>query len=137
MTRERIVIALGVSAATIAFGCSAAAAQTAASPFTDAQVQAGRGAYASYCASCHGLDLNGMGHFPALTGKAFVSEWGGRTTHDLYEKIRGTMPFCAGGTLDDNSYAAIVALILKTNGAAAGSQPFTTNTSLTISTIVN
>ena len=136
MACKLIVFALGASAATIGFGFSAAVAQTAPSPFTDAQVQAGRGAYASYCASCHGADLNGTGHFPALTGKAFVSEWGGRTTHDLYEKIRDTMPFCAGGTLDDNSYAAIVALILQTNGAVAGSQPFAADTTLTISTIV-
>ena len=65
-----------------------------------------------------------------------MSEWSVRTTHDLYEKIRSTMPFCAGGTLDDSSYVAIVALILKANGAAAGRQPFTTDTSVEINSIV-
>jgi mono/diheme cytochrome c family protein len=136
VTRTVIIIVFGGFVAALGFGYSAAVAQTAASPFTDDQVQAGHGAYASYCASCHGGDLTGTGHFPALTGKAFLNEWGSRTTHDLYEKIRDTMPFCAGGTLDDNSYAAIVALILKANGAAAGSQPLTPDTSLEIDTIV-
>jgi polar amino acid transport system substrate-binding protein len=134
--REKIVIAFWVFTTALGFGSSIASAQTVPGPFTDAQVQSGQSAYTSYCASCHGVGLNGTGNFPALTGKAFVSEWGGRTTHDLYEKIRGTMPYCAGGTLDDNSYVAIVALILKANGAATGDHPFTTDTSVTISTLI-
>jgi hypothetical protein len=92
--------------------------------------------YDSYCASCHGVNPNGRGHFPASTGKAFMSEWGCRTTHDLYEKIRDTMPFCAGGTLEDDFRASIVTLILKTNGAAASSQPLTPDVSVTMSVTV-
>jgi hypothetical protein len=80
--------------------------------------------------------MSGTGHFPALTGTAFVAEWGSRTTKELYEKIRGTMPFCAAGSLSDNEYASIVALILKSNGAKASGEPLTSDTSPVISTIL-
>jgi mono/diheme cytochrome c family protein len=134
--RDMSLIALWVYATVIDLGSSTAMAQTAPGPFADAEVQAGHSVYTSYCASCHGADLNGTGNFPALTGKAFMSEWRGRTTHDLYEKIRGTMPYCAGGTLDDNSYVVIVAWILKANGAATGGPPLATDTSVTISRLI-
>ncbi len=136
MTCNRIIIVLAVCLAVLDFGHSAAVAQTSIGAFTDAQVDAGRVPYSSYCASCHGADLNGTGHFPALVGTAFVGEWGSRTTKELYEKIRGTMPFCAAGSLSDTEYASIVALILKTNGAKAGGEPLTSDTSLTINAML-
>ena len=70
MTRKRIISVVAVSLMVLDFGHSAAMAQASTGAFTDAQVDAGRAPYSSYCASCHGADLNGTGHFPALVGTA-------------------------------------------------------------------
>ena len=57
MTCKRIFIILAVSLAVLEFGHSAAMAQASTDAFTDAQVDAGRAPYPSYCASCHGADI--------------------------------------------------------------------------------
>lgn len=123
--------------ATISLWGSDAVAQTInPAPFTQAQADAGREAYATSCASCHNDDLSGKGA-PALVGKSFVeSDFGSQTTAQLYKFIQSSMPFCEGGSLAVDSYVNILAFILEANGAKPGSQPLTPTTSVKLNDII-
>jgi mono/diheme cytochrome c family protein len=111
--------------------------QTAAGPFTQAQVDAGRRDFGANCAQCHNPDLSGSNDAPQLAGDAFIGAWKGRTTQALYNKISKTMPPERGGTLDEATYTAIAAYILHANGATAGSTAFTPITVAGIGTIAS
>src|ERR1700693_2231008 len=80
---------------TVAFG------QGRPAPFTQAQVDTGRQAYADNCALCHRPDMAGTNDAPALAGSAFMGAWKGRTTDALYSKISKTMPANAPASLDE------------------------------------
>jgi alcohol dehydrogenase (cytochrome c) len=121
------IVALG----TVALG-------QAAGPFTQAQVDAGRLAYADNCAACHQADMAGTNDAPALAGSAFIGAWKGRTTEALYNKISKTMPAGRGGSLDEATYTSIVAYILRANGAAPGNTAFAPATApVSIGSIAN
>jgi alcohol dehydrogenase (cytochrome c) len=129
-------VPLGLAAAMAAAALSGLSfGQTAAGPFTQAQVEAGRQAYGDNCAQCHNPDLSGSNDAPQLAGDAFIGAWKGRTTQALYNKISKTMPLGQGGTLDDATYSAITAYILHANGASAGSVAFTADTTTGIGAI--
>ena len=128
-------IALGALGAT-AFGPTALG-QNAAGPFTAAQVNDGREAYAAACAYCHLPDLAGTNDAPALGGSAFIGAWGKRTTAQLFSKIHLTMPLGAGGSLTEKQTSDIVAFILERNGAKAGTTPLTSKTAIAIGTIAS
>ncbi|HMH64269.1 MAG TPA: c-type cytochrome, partial [Rhizomicrobium sp.] len=117
----------GIALGTVAFGPSAFG-QGAAGPFTAVQVDAGRQAFGDNCAQCHLADLSGTNDAPQLAGSAFMGAWGKRTTGELYSKIHTTMPLGRGGSLDEATYANIVAYILRANGATPGSTAFTPTT---------
>ena len=120
----------------LGFGWSrtaAAAGQTGV--FTAAQADAGRTAYRTHCAGCHATDLGGRDDAPALTGPDFLKTWGPRTTAQLHDFIRTTMP-PDGTALTPDEYLAVVAHLLERNGAAAGDQPFTATTAVGIASIV-
>ncbi len=117
--------------ATVAFG------QGATGPFTQAQVDAGRQAYADNCAACHQADLSGTNDAPQLAGSAFIGAWKGRTTEALYNKISKTMPAGRGGSLDEATYTSIVAYILRANGATPGTTAFTPTSAVSIGAIAN
>jgi alcohol dehydrogenase (cytochrome c) len=117
---------MGAALGTVAFGPSALG--QAAGSFTAAQVDAGRQAFADNCAVCHLADLAGTNDAPALAGSPFIGAWKGRTTAQLYSKIHTTMPLGRGGSLDEATYANIVAYILRANGATPGSTAFTPTT---------
>ena len=110
-------------------------AQPAAAPFTAAQVEAGRTAYAANCASCHQANLAGSGEQPALAGPGFMAAWGRRTTKEFYDDIRAQMPYGKGGSLDAATYQNITAFVLSANGAKPGSAAFNGNQSVRISTV--
>jgi alcohol dehydrogenase (cytochrome c) len=110
---------------------SHASAQTATpGPFTEAQAQAGQTAYAQNCARCHDA-----GEAPQLSGAGFMNAWSSRTTKDLYARIKDTMPVDNPGVLSSDTVVAIVAHLLKTNGATAGATAFTPTTAVAINTI--
>jgi alcohol dehydrogenase (cytochrome c) len=96
------------------------AQQRPAGPYTQAQAAAGRATYQTYCASCHGADLNGR-EGPQLAGANFVSQWGDRTASELFRYLQSTMP-PGGATLPADSYRDLAAFILDANGARAGSE---------------
>ena len=106
-------------------------------PFTAAQADAGRAAYASNCMSCHQANLAGEGDALALAGKTFTAAWGKRTTADLYNTIRTSMPYGNPNSLDAKTYAGLTAFILQANGAKPGAGELTPANAVKISTIVN
>ena len=104
---------------------------------TSAQIEAGRKAYASYCAACHHEQLLGRGDALPLVGQAFSTGWGQRNTRDLYELIRTTMPLAAGGSLDEATYLAVTAFILAYNGASPGAEALTPSTAVRIASVID
>jgi mono/diheme cytochrome c family protein len=105
--------------------------QPAAGPFTAEQATAGRTAYDTNCASCHGADLSGGG-VPALAGSPFLGSWGSKTTRDLPGLVQTTMPPDKPGGLPEQTYLNIVSYIMQANGSPAGTQPLTPTTSVSI-----
>ena len=112
--------------ALLALGASATLAQsrsgTGAGRYTAEQADAGARLYAINCAMCHGTRLEGRGEIPALTGR-FVANWAGRPVGDLYTYVSQAMPQHAPGTLSPEQNAQLLALLLRANGAPAGTRP--------------
>src|SRR5580704_14228205 len=135
--RNRVMLLATFAVMAIGFWIAAARAQQtlAVAPFTDAQASAGQAAYAQSCASCHANSLAGSGEAPALAGSAFVDSWGSRTTQELYNEIRLAMPPENPNSLGPDTYAAIVAFLLKANGAQAGTSLLTPDTAVTIRSV--
>ena len=116
-------------------GVFVAAQQPSGAPvFTAAQVDAGRTAYEASCASCHVSDLGGRNEAPQLAGADFMNVWRTQGVDALFGFIRSTMP-PGGARLSDDQYLAIVAYILRSNGAAPGAQPLTAATAIPIGSI--
>jgi alcohol dehydrogenase (cytochrome c) len=104
--------------------------------FTREQAASGRAAYEMSCASCHRSDLAGSNDAPPLAGADFINAWRSRTTRDLLNEIRTTMPLDDPGGLAEPVYANIVAYLLQQNGATGGSEALTTGTAASIGSIV-
>ena len=88
-------------------------------PYTAEQANAGRATYQIKCATCHLPDLKGSNEASPLTGINFLNTWRDRTTSDLFNRIRNTMPVTDPGSLGDEEAVNIVAYIFQANGAAA------------------
>ena len=88
--------------------------------YTDAQAEKGKALYAQNCSSCHGDTLEGGEMAPPLAGGAFISNWGGLTAGDLFDRIRTTMPLNTPGKLSREVNAGILAYIFKFNTFPAG-----------------
>ena len=59
-----------------------------------------------------------------------MDTWGPHTTQELFTRIRESMPPENPNGLSADTYASIVAFLLKANGAQAGSSAFTHATSV-------
>jgi mono/diheme cytochrome c family protein len=88
--------------------------------YTEAQAKRGELLFGRECAKCHGATLSGGGDAPALSGGTFLSNWGGLTVGDLFERIRTTMPQDDPEKLSSQQYADILAFILSRNDFPAG-----------------
>jgi mono/diheme cytochrome c family protein len=93
------------------------------------------------CSSCHRPDLSGHGpdghnDTPPLAGKYFVKQWRDRSVQDLMGYLRTTMPPRSQGSMTEDTAADLVAFILESNGASAGSQPLTPSTNVVIRAIL-
>jgi mono/diheme cytochrome c family protein len=135
VTSEAQPLLLVRGGASLAFGWSRtadAAGQTAV--FTAAQAEAGRTAYRTHCAGCHASDLGGRDDAPALAGPDFLKTWGPRSTAQLHDFIRTTMP-PDGTALTAEEYLAVVAHLLERNGAVAGAQPLDAATAAGIASL--
>ncbi|HKT78979.1 MAG TPA: PQQ-binding-like beta-propeller repeat protein [Vicinamibacterales bacterium] len=125
---------VGVSAIGIALASVVIAAGQAPSPagpgvYTAAQAAAGRQAYTASCAGCHQPDLSGQNEALPLAGPNFMTTWGSRSTRLLYDYISGTMP-PGNPNLSEEQYLNIVAFLLQSNGATAGTQAFAPSAAL-------
>src|SRR5690349_2411813 len=109
--------------------------QGVAGPFTAQQADAGRTAYQTNCAGCHAADLSGIGNALPLSGLSFTGSWGNRTVGDLVGFMEGAMPPNNPGTLGEQNYLNIAAFILQSNGARAGNQALTANSTVAIRTV--
>ena len=113
--------ALACILATVAFPVAGSAQQAS---FTAAQAEAGAAVYQSACAVCHLASLQGSGEAPQLAGIDFRTFRGNQPAVELMDYVRTTMPPGEEGSLTDEEYAAITAYIMRENGVAQGSTPF-------------
>ncbi len=92
--------------------------------YTNAQAQRVEGVYRDVCAECHGERLKGggMGGGAPLSGPVFENKWSGRPVSALYGYVRARMPQDRPGSLTDQQYADLVALILRANDYQPGSR---------------
>ena len=114
----------GIALVVGAYAMAQAQNTTGTGPFTQAQVDAGRAAYAGNCADCHGANLGGGPNGPGLYGPGFMARWGGQTTADYYKFMSATMPYGNEGRLPADTYASIASFIYAANGARPGTQTY-------------
>ena len=103
--------------------------------FSASQADAGKVAFGKACASCHMPDLSGNADAPPLAGPNFMSVWGKRTTKDLFDYVSATMP-PGGASTSRETYVSIVAHLLRSNGAVAGTDELTATTAARIDALV-
>ncbi len=118
----RLVLAVAAMVA-----ASAAGAQHLALTYTQSQADQGKALYATACATCHGPHLDDGPLGPPLKGPVFMQKHGGKTAADLYAIVSTTMPSNAPGSLGADSYAALVAYLLRANSIVAGDVPLPTD----------
>lgn len=107
-------------ASIVGLAAAAAAGNASADGFTAEQAAAGRAAYDSNCAKCHGARLEGV-DAPALAGRTVMQTFD--TAGGLYDVMSVAMPPDAPGSLGDPTYLAIIAYVMSFNGATPGDQP--------------
>ncbi|WEK47783.1 MAG: PQQ-binding-like beta-propeller repeat protein [Candidatus Andeanibacterium colombiense] len=121
MVRQKLraIGLIGISGIALAWTAGSFGQDNAVAP-PDQQLEVGRQTYARNCAACHGETLDN-GHFaPPLKGPAFLAKWGKAPLADLYDYIHRSMPPAAAGSLGDDSYDALAALLVHENGGDAG-----------------
>jgi len=92
---------------------------TAGGSYSAAQATRGKQLYNDQCAACHGEMLEGVVG-PPLTGADFLMNWGGKPVADVLQKIHGTMPQQAPGSLTRPQATDITAYVLQFNKYPAG-----------------
>lgn len=121
MNRRALAIALAGGLAMM-MASPAISRGTQSGVYTSGQADQGARIYAARCAMCHGARLEGTVETPGLVGK-FVANWGGRPLGNLFAYLGRVMPQNAPGTLSAEDNAALIAFILRANGAPAGNRP--------------
>ena len=94
----------------------------ASAPFSKAQSDRGAGVYRERCRVCHGAQLNGGDHAPPLRDETFWQEWDGKPARALYSRIISTMPPDDAGSLAEQEVIDLVAYLVTSRGAPAGSK---------------
>lgn len=93
--------------------------------FTAAQAAAGKTAYNSNCAVCHGANMTNGHMGTPLAGTYFKNTWTARTVKQLHDRAKKTMPPGNAGSLPADVYTTVTAYILETNGFKSGDKPLT------------
>jgi mono/diheme cytochrome c family protein len=92
---------------------------TAGGSYSAAQANRGKTLYTDQCVACHGEMLEGVVG-PPLTGDDFLTDFGGKPVKELVDKIHGTMPQQAPGTLSEAQSIDITAYVMQVNKYPAG-----------------
>ncbi len=87
--------------------------------YSAAQAEAGKAAYNSNCAVCHGNTMTNGTFGPPLAGEYFRNVWTGRSVGSFFERVK-TMPPAAPNSLPSETYVNITAYILQVHGVKAG-----------------
>ena len=114
-----VIVAVALAGVPLA---SAFGAQLVAPSFTAAQAANGKSVYDVSCASCHGPNLSDGAYGPPLNGDGFLQRWGGKPMDALFLAVTG-MPVGAPRSLNDETYADLLAYILQHNGVHAAAEP--------------
>ena len=75
--------------------------------------------------ACHLPGLQGSSEAPELAGPNFRNQWGIRPVGDLLEYVRRTMPPSNPRSHSDEEYTAVVAYVIRANGATPSEEPLT------------
>lgn len=92
--------------------------------YTEAQATRGMAAYGQSCAGCHVLTAEGKA---PLAGDPFWKSFAQKSVGDLLEFVSTQMPNGTPGSLNEETYRDLVALILKSNGFPAGTAELARN----------
>src|SRR6185369_11126952 len=92
--------------------------------YTQQQAERGASSFASNCARCHAATPNGE-EGRNLVGKAFWDSFRESTVDHLLDYVSKNMPNGAGGSLNANTYADLVAFILSRNDIPSGTAELT------------
>src|SRR5713226_2148365 len=127
MNRRRYVVGCVALGLAVWLGPALSSLVGAQSPppaltYTAAQAERGRSTYIERCASCHGQNMDDGAFGPPLVGVDFRQKWGWRSTDALFALASTTMPPDRPGTLGDQRYAELLALILQENGLEKGTR---------------
>ncbi len=91
--------------------------------YSEEQAQRGEAAYRKECAMCHFANLLGEDFVPPLVEERFLARWENDFVGNLFTVIQSTMPQDRPAELSADTYADIVAYVLKKNQFPAGQQP--------------
>jgi alcohol dehydrogenase (cytochrome c) len=114
------VVVACVAAVTLQYSGYLSAQALNSPTFTAAQATAGKAAYATNCASCHGNNVDDGEFAPPLKGVEFRQRWGGKSLDVLFTDISTRMPTSAPGSLTDATNGQVLAYLLQQNGFPAG-----------------
>ncbi len=91
--------------------------------FTEEQATSVEELFARDCASCHGANLRGTEVGNSLIGARFQQKWGEKSLGDLFRLTKSTMPSGRPEAYDDETYASLLAFILRANNYPSGDKP--------------
>lgn len=92
--------------------------------YTATQADDGKIKFLTYCAMCHGPNLEGRSG-PSLKGPAFASVKADFHVGDVFSIVANNMPATAPATLKPDDYVVIMAFLLQQNGYPAGAKALT------------
>ena len=109
------LIFLGALTNAVAQAPAAKRVTTSSGVYTTQQAAEGEQTYMNICVACHPPGT--------YTAPAFRDKWNGAPLSDLFGLISHTMPKQEPASLEPQEYAAVVAYMLKINGAPSGKKP--------------
>lgn len=95
--------------------------------FTKVQVEIGSVLYENNCVVCHGKNLRGTEGGTSLVGDRFIAKWKEKNLGELFELTKNTMPKTNPHSLDDASYASLLAYIMNANEFPTGNDALASN----------
>ena len=117
-----IAIVAAIATAPVAWAQEPAAARTTtAGIYSSEQADRGQALFDAKCQSCHGAEFEGGTLAPALKGSEFLAPFQGKPLRRIYSRIISTMPPDDIGSRTESETLTLVALVLRANGYAAGS----------------